>query len=235
MLILGIDTSAVCASCAVCETGENPHVIVSGSINNKLTHSQTLVPLMESLMKSGGLSFDDIDAFAVTNGPGSFTGLRIGVSAIKGIAFAQNKPCIPVSALEGLAHNLCGRNCIACAVMDARCAQVYTALFRISGNNIERLCEDKAVAIADLAEELRRFDEDIVFVGDGAELTAKSISGRNISVAPPLLRYQNAVSVCFAAGKGEEISAKQLMPSYLRLPQAERERLSKENAKGSTI
>lgn len=224
MLILGIDTSAVCASCAVCETGENERVIVSGSINNKLTHSQTLIPLMESLLESAELKMSDIDCFAVSTGPGSFTGLRIGVSAIKGIAFGTNKSCIAVSSLEALAYNLIERDCIACAVMDARCGQVYNALFRISGNSIERLCPDRALSIVELAEDIKQYGENIVLVGDGAELTAKTI--KNVSVAPPLLKFQNAVSVCFAAKDKEKTDAKLLMPTYLRLPQAERERLA---------
>lgn len=229
MRILGIDTSAGAASCAVCETGESRKVLASGYINTRLNHSQTLVPLMENMLKSAEIGIESIDALAVSNGPGSFTGLRIGVSAIKGIAFAAEKPCIAVSSLEAMAYNCLLHKGVVCAVMDARCNQVYNALFRVEKGIVTRLCEDRALFIPDLAEELKSVSEEILLVGDGADLTHKTINGENVTLAPPLLRYQNAVSVCFAAEKGREISAKELMPSYLRLPQAERERLAKIN------
>ncbi|MGN0596801.1 MAG: tRNA (adenosine(37)-N6)-threonylcarbamoyltransferase complex dimerization subunit type 1 TsaB, partial [Ruminiclostridium sp.] len=189
----------------------------------------TLVPLMENMLKSAEIGIESIDALAVSNGPGSFTGLRIGVSAVKGIAFAAKKPCIAVSSLEAMAYNCLLHNGVVCAVMDARCNQVYNALFRVEKGIVTRLCEDRALFIPDLAEELKNISEEILLVGDGADLTYKTINGENVTLAPPLLRYQNAVSVCFAAEKGREISAKELMPSYLRLPQAERERLAKIN------
>lgn len=229
MRILGIDTSAGAASCAVCETGESRKVLASGYINTRLNHSQTLVPLMENMLKSAEIGIESIDALAVSNGPGSFTGLRIGVSAIKGIAFAAEKPCIAVSSLEAMAYNCLLHKGVVCAVMDARCNQVYNALFRVEKGIVTRICEDRALFIPDLAEELKGIREEILLVGDGADLTYKTINGENVTLAPPLLRYQNAVSVCFAAEKGREISAKELMPSYLRLPQAERERLAKIN------
>lgn len=229
MIILGIDTSATVASCAVCEVGETRKVLASGMVNTKLNHSQTLIPLMENMLKSAEIELDKIDALAVSNGPGSFTGLRIGVSAVKGIAFAANKPCIAVSSLEAMAYNCLMHNGVVCAVMDARCNQVYNALFRIDNGKVERICEDRAMLISELAEELQDYDDEIVLVGDGADLTYKTINGENIKLAPPLLRYQNAASLCFAAENKPLISAKELMPSYLRLPQAERERLAKIN------
>lgn len=228
MLVLGIDTSAVAASCAVCELDENSQkVIVNGSVNAKITHSQTLIPLIENLLSGANISLQQIDLFAVSGGPGSFTGLRIALSAVKGMAFALDKPCVNVSTLEALAYNLVGKNCIACAVMDARCNQLYNALFRVEGTTISRITEDRALFIPELAAELDAYNEEIVFVGDGAELAYKNIKKDNIVIAPPLLRYQKGESVCFASENKEQISPKELIPVYLRLPQAERERMAK--------
>lgn len=230
MKVLGIDTSACVASVAVCEIGENPRVITSGSINNKLTHSQTLIPFTESLLKSSGLSLSDIDMFAVSAGPGSFTGLRIGVSAVKGMAYALGKPCKAVSTLLSMAYNFTVTDCILCAVMDARCNQVYNGVFRISGGKVQRLCEDRALFIDELKRELMQYgDERVILAGDGAELVYSKIGGGNIELASPSLRFQSGTGVCFASEEYEEISAAALMPVYLRLPQAERERLAKEN------
>lgn len=229
MLVLGIDTSATTAACAVLDS-EQKRILVSGAINKKLTHSQTLMPLMDGLLKSADISFEDIDAFAITNGPGSFTGLRIGISAVKGMAFALNKPCIAISTLEALAYNLLGQDCIACSVMDARCNQVYNAMFLIENNKITRLCEDRALFIEELQSDLENYDSKIIFVGDGAELVYSRIKGDNYQLAETAVRFQSGTSVCLAALNNKEISAKELMPSYLRLPQAERERLAKLNS-----
>lgn len=231
MKVLGIDTSAVVSACAICETGENPKVIASGSLNTKLTHSQTLVPFMESLLKGANLSLNDIDAFAVSAGPGSFTGLRIGVSAIKGMAFAQNKPVRAVSTLLGIAHNFTVTDAIICAVMDARCNQVYNALFRIQNGIVMRLCDDRALFIDDLKKDLENYNERIILAGDGADLVYGKINHGLIELAPPALKYQSGTGICFASEHCSDISADALMPVYLRLPQAERERLAKEAQK----
>ena len=233
MLVLGIDTTAVAASCAVCDMQEDGcKVLMSGTINAKQTHSQTMLPMLESLLKGSALKLEDVDRFAVSAGPGSFTGLRIGISAVKGMAFALYKPCAAVSTLEALAYNLIGQEGIACAVMDARCNQVYNALFRIDGEIVTRLTPDRALFLPDLAEELKSYNERIILVGDGAELTYKSINGENIVLAPPMLRFQHGESVCLASRNYPDISAKELMPGYLRLPQAERERLEREKKEG---
>lgn len=229
MLVIGIDSSAAAASAAICETGANPRVIAQTSINAKITHSQTLVPILEGLLKNASVKLEDADGFAVSGGPGSFTGLRIGISAVKGMAYALGKPCFSVSTLHALAYNLIGRKCIACAVMDARCNQVYNALFRIDGEKIERITEDRALFIAELEADLEKYSEPVVFVGDGAELCYKNIHLPGVELAPALLRFQKAESVCFASAEYEPIEARELMPSYLRLPQAERERLAREN------
>lgn len=233
MIYLGIDSSAVSASAAICEiNGGEKKIKAYGSINAAITHSETLVPLMESLLKSAHIQLSEIDCFAVSNGPGSFTGLRISVSVIKGMAYALEKPVRGVSTLLSLVYNLLNIDFfgIACPVMDARCGQVYNALFKVENEKITRLTEDRALSIEDLEKELKSLypNEKIMLIGDGTELTARSMTNPNINLTPPLLRFQNAVSVCFAAAEtGHEVFASGVMPSYLRLPQAERERLNK--------
>ena len=227
MITLGLDTSAVAASAALWEDGR---LLGENFINVKLTHSQTILPMVQSLLAATGKTVADVDRFAVSTGPGSFTGLRIGISAVKGMAFGTQKECIPVSTLEALAYNLLGQNCIAAAVMDARVGQVYCAAFRIEGDKITRLCEDAAMSAAEFREKLRSFDPDLphLLVGDGAQLCYNSWEGEGVQLAPPHLRYQKAASVCMAAEGGTPISAQQLQPQYLRLPQAQRELLQKQ-------
>ncbi len=228
MLVLGIDTSAVTASCAVTNT-ESGKIIAQFTINAGHTHSQTLMPMLEAMLKTAGLNYSDIDLMSVSASPGSFTGLRIGVSTVKGIAFALNKPCAAVSALEALAYNLKGRSCIVCSAMDARRNQIYNALFRVGGK-VERLCADRAVSVSEVVSEIEKSAEEypVVIVGDGAEIVYKNVDNKkNIELAPPLLRYQLGSSVCFAAENADRLTARTLMPGYLRLPQAERERLEK--------
>lgn len=222
MIILGIDTSAQTASAAVCS---EDRIIACGSVNAKLTHSQTIMPLVTSLLEAAHISLDGIDAFAVSKGPGSFTGIRIGVSAVKGLSFAKSKPCIGVSTLSALAYNMLGFDGIICPVMDARCSQVYNAVFRISGGVPERFCPDRAISIGELKKELTGLDEKIYLVGDGAELCFKEMSEelKNIRLAPPALINQLGSSVCAAAFSEKPCSAAELMPEYLRLPQAQRE------------
>ncbi|MCL2108997.1 MAG: tRNA (adenosine(37)-N6)-threonylcarbamoyltransferase complex dimerization subunit type 1 TsaB [Oscillospiraceae bacterium] len=231
MLILGLDSTAKAASCAVFDTVEKT-IIAYGGVNAKVTHSETLLPLVESVLKAAKLTLNDIDTFAVANGPGSFTGVRISVSAIKGMAFALDKRVCGVSTLLSLGYNLAGFECIACCVMDARRGQFYNALFRISDKKITRLTPDRAASTAELASELMQFESDkILIVGDGAELFFDSLQVEknvlDLHLAPLPQIHQNAVSVCLAASSEiaeNAVTAKELMPLYLRLPQAERER-----------
>ena len=230
MNILAIDTSAQVAS--VCVLDETV-VLSEFSVNNKLTHSQTLMPMVESALCCAKLSLNDINAFAVSAGPGSFTGIRIGVSAIKGLAYATGKPCVPVSTLEALAHNG-NADGIVCAAMDARCGQVYNALFRQSAGTLSRLCADRAISIKDLGAALLKFDENIFLVGDGADLCYNGLGSENPAIrqVPIHLKLQRASSAGLAALEqlraGKSCSAAELMPVYLRLPQAERELLKKQ-------
>ena len=224
MNILAIDTSAVASSVAVCNDFK---LVGEMFINVKLTHSQTLLPSCTSLLSATTYTLDDIDLFAVSAGPGSFTGLRIGIAAIKGMALCKNKPIVAVSTLEALAHNLSGFDGIVCAVMDARCNQVYNAIFESSVNGKQiRLCDDRALPIDELATELKSYDKNIFLVGDGAELCYNKIELKNIFLAPEKARFAKGSSVGFIAFRDNEkaITADTLMPTYLRIPQAERER-----------
>ena len=226
MNILAVDTSATSAS--VCVAQENK-IIGEFSINTSLTHSQTLVPMIEQVSEKTGIALDNIDAIAVNAGPGSFTGVRIGVAAVKGIAFSRNIPCVSVSTLESMAYNMLDSECIVCAVMDARCSQVYNALFKVSNGKVERLIEDRALSLADLKRDLQKFSEKIILVGDGAEITFNYLENslQNVFLASVNNRIQKASSIaCVAFEKiknDETISASELMPVYLRLPQAQRE------------
>ena len=232
MKIFAADTSAKSASVALVENG-----VIKGEyfINTMLTHSETLMPMVDLLFKSVRVQPKDIDCFAVNCGPGSFTGLRIGIAAVKGMTFAFDKPCAAVSTLESMAYNLTAENAVVCAVMDARCSQVYNALFDISGNKPLRLCEDRALQIDQLISELRNIDKRIILVGDGANLCFERMSQEleNIELSNENVRYQRASSTAFAAEKlfekGEILTSSQLMPRYLRLPQAQRELLAKKS------
>lgn len=231
MLVLGLDASAVAGSCAICELdGEKSRIIAESFVNTKQTHSQTLLPMVEDMLKNSGVTLEQIDRIAVTSGPGSFTGIRIGVSAVKGLSYALNIPCVGVSTLHALAYNLCGfENSLICAVMDARCNQFYNALFTVEGNAPKRITPDRAVSAEELAEELKAYaDRRIILVGDGAELAFRILEV-NAELAPVGIRLQKAESVCLASLEYQPVSARELLPTYLRLPQAERERLAKIN------
>ncbi len=236
MNILAFDTSAKAASVAVCTESE---ILSECQIRRQLTHSQTMLPMCEEVFRAAALSFDDIDMLAVSKGPGSFTGIRIGIAAVKGIAFARNLPCFGVSTLEALAENLAGGNGLVCAAMDARRNQVYTALFRVEGDTLTRLSEDAALPISELDEQLKAYgDEKVTLVGDGAKLCMEQFTYPSLGLAPLPLLYGRAASVAFLAAKkiqnGEQpVSAEALMPRYLRLPQAERERLERKQREES--
>ncbi len=223
MKILSLDSTSVTASVAITENGKT---LAENFINNGLTHSQTLMPLAEKTLAESGVSIKDIDLFAVTNGPGSFTGVRIGISSVKGMADALSKDCFAVSTLEAIAEPLKNEDCIACAVMDARCNQVYTAIFQ----NGKRLCEDKAVLIDELGDELKNYNKKVVFIGDGSVLCYEKLKDivTDCEMADENIRYIHASSIGRIAeemvNNGEmPIDSAKLVPFYLRLPQAERE------------
>lgn len=223
-MILSIDSSAVTASAALTD-GDN--VIRSEFVNKGLTHSETLLPMIKRVM--GDVAYSELEAIAITAGPGSFTGVRIGVATVKGLAFKFSTPCIPVSTLEAIAYNFINENAVICAVMDARRMQFYNALFKVENGKIERLTPDRAISLEDLQKELRQY-EDVIIAGDGARLCADNIGLDNCRIADEESVYQNAVSLAKAAEKNKKIPPEKLMPVYLRQSQAERElKLKKKN------
>ena len=234
MLILGIDTSAA-PCCAAIYDSEKDIVLAQTVINNKLTHSVTLMPIVEDIIKNSGIAVSDIDLFAVSAGPGSFTGLRIGISAVKGMAFANNKPCAEVTTNEAMAYNLTALDCIVCGAVDARCNQVFDALFKVEKGVVTRLTEEGCHKAEELARILSDYkDEDIVLVGDGAELLLSECEKgglTNVRLAPSHLRYQTGAGVCLAAVEKAQVKPEALMPMYLKLPQAQRELMAKQGIK----
>ncbi|MDE6933120.1 MAG: tRNA (adenosine(37)-N6)-threonylcarbamoyltransferase complex dimerization subunit type 1 TsaB [Oscillospiraceae bacterium] len=228
MKILALESSAKAASCAVLSDGE---LLASAWQATGLTHSRTLLPMVEDMLNNSELSVQEIDAVAVAAGPGSFTGLRIGIAAVKGLAWAAEKPCIPVSTLEAMAWPLAHlEGNIVCA-MDARRQQIYNAVFLAEGGELTRLREDRAVSLEEAAADVGEMDGPMTIVGDGAGLCFDFLTARGVEcrLAPVHLRQQSAVGVAMAAWRrrGETLSAQELTPVYLRLSQAERERLAK--------
>ena len=234
-LILALDTSAKSASAAV---GTMDSLLGEISINVKITHSQTLLPMLHSLLECAGIAVRDVDCFAVSAGPGSFTGLRIGIGAVKGLAYGLQKPCAAISTLEALSRNLPGVDGIVCAAMDARCGQAYAALFDASPDRTIRRTADQALTLAELEAQLAEVSENgkknIFLVGDGAQLCYNTFGDRlpGCVLAADNARLQRASGVLLAARDklcaGDTLSAAALAPVYLRLPQAERERLKKQ-------
>ena len=224
MKILAIDSSAITASVAV---SDGDKIIKNEFVNNGLTHSQTLLPMIKSVLKKADLSLKDIDYFALTNGPGSFTGVRIGVCAIKGLAFAGDKKCIGVSTLEAIAFNLANEDCICVACMDARRNQIYTATFDCGEGQLNRLTADEAVAIESIAQRINSYNKKVYLAGDGAKLSYSILKQKCDNVYLPYddKIYQNACSVCILAGRKINTAQEsgKLVPSYLRLSQAQRE------------
>ena len=236
MIILAFDGTAKCASCAVLR---DDACLGEYNIDNGLTQSELLLPMAESLMKSLKLNFSDVDLYATSVGPGSFTGVRIGAALVKGLAFGRNIPCASVSTLDALAENARGLKGIIVPAMDARRGQVYTAIFRCDGENMEKLTEDLAISIKDLASMLREYgSEHIYLVGDGYEVARKGLTedGLTIEITPKALRNESAASVARVAlrqyNEGQTVSDSELSPTYLRLPQAERERLERSKNNG---
>ncbi len=225
MKILALDSSAISASAAILD-GER--LVGEFFTNTKQTHSQTLMPMVQQLLACTQTKPQDIDVFAVSAGPGSFTGVRIGIACIKGMAFALGKPCIGISALEAMAYPLAMLSGFICGVMDARCGQVYHGLFRVNGAGVQRVGEDCAIAADDLAQILQQYTEPIYLAGDGAKLCAQLPGFAEAQLAPEHLLHQRAVGVAqCAAAKLKQgaptVTAEELTPVYLRLPQAERE------------
>ncbi len=226
MKILALDSSAVPASAAIWEDGK---ILGEFYSNTRQTHSQTLLPMVEGLLKCTSVSLKEIDQFAVSAGPGSFTGVRIGVACVKGLAMPEDKPCVGVSTLEAIAWNLSCMEATICAVMDARCQQVYNAVFEADGQNLRRLTPDRALSIEELSHEVANWKSPVYLVGDGAKLCFSSpeFSSLDVLLPPEHLLYQRASSVAQAALHTPAVTCAQLAPFYLRMPQAERARRAK--------
>ena len=230
MLILAFETSAKAASVALTENGR---LLGESYQNTGLTHSQTLMVMAEDLLKQCGKTVSDLSAVAVAEGPGSFTGVRIGVAAAKGLSWGAEKPCYGISTLEAMAVSLGIYQGYVCACMDARRNQVYNALFYVNQGQPERVSPDRAIALSELSEELKALEGPIFLVGDGSSLTHKTLSPEisNLILPPEHRMHQRAVGVAILAESkalaGESGDGAALQPNYLRLSQAERERLEK--------
>ncbi len=220
MKILAIDSTANTSTVALLE---NESLIALYTVNTKNTHSETLLPMVKSLIEASGVSMDDIDAYAVANGPGSFTGVRIGVATIKGLAFGRDKKCVAVPTTEALAQNLDGFEGIVCPIMNARRGQVYTCVYK----NGSPLMEQSCMMLDELIPMLEQYNEPIYFTGDGYELILER-EIKNKCHTPELLRYSNAYGVGKVAYRmlqeGKYTTDTDLRVNYLRKPQAERER-----------
>ena len=234
MLILAFETTAKAGSVALLEDNK---LLAESYQNTGLTHSQTLMVMAEDMLKAAGKTMADVNAVAVAEGPGSFTGVRIGVAAAKGLAWGGELPCYGVSTLESMALTLGAYQGYICPVMDARRGQVYNALFYVNSGALERVSEDRAIALSDLAEELKNLEGPVFLVGDGSNLTYNTLKDTIPSlVLPPEHRmHQRASGVALAAAAkiaaGDSGDAAAMTPNYLRLSQAERERMEKEKNK----
>ncbi|MCD8050950.1 MAG: tRNA (adenosine(37)-N6)-threonylcarbamoyltransferase complex dimerization subunit type 1 TsaB [Clostridiales bacterium] len=234
MNILAIESSAKAASVALCR---DEFLVAESYQNSGLTHSSTLMPMCEALLRNCGTALEDVDLIAVANGPGSFTGLRIGIATAKGLAWPGELPCAGVSTLEAMAWNLCGlAEGVVCCAMDARRNQVYNALFQLTENGPVRLTEDRAISLEQLFGDEEARKKIRFVVGDGAQMCydyGKEL-GLDLRLVPPNLRYQHAYGVARCALEraraGKTVSGGALGANYLRLSQAERERLAKESA-----
>ena len=227
MLILGLETTAAAASCALCRDGE---MLAMDYQRSKLTHSSTLLPMVQEMLAHAQLTIQELDAIAVAQGPGSFTGVRIGVATVKGLCWGAEKPAIGVSTLEAMSRNVLftAGDRVICPVMDARRQQVYGAIFNADGS---RLTEDAAIAAEELAAQVKALGKSALVLGDGWAVFEKALQAQEVpyTIVPEPLRYQNAWGVCVAAMEKEPKGADELLPVYLRLSQAERERQERNN------
>jgi tRNA threonylcarbamoyladenosine biosynthesis protein TsaB len=228
MKILALDSTAEVCSVALCD---DQRLIAEITVNTGNTHSQTLLPAVEQILKISETDIDDIECFACSTGPGSFTGVRIGVATIKGLAYGKNKPCVSVSTLEALAYNLKSLEGIVCPVMNARRNQVYNALFESKNGCVVRLCPDRALSIDELDAELSSASLPVYLCGDGYDITEKGFKLTKTTSVHERQRLQSAYSVACCAlekiEKGQTLTDAEIVPIYLRPSQAERERNEK--------
>ena len=232
MMILALESSATACSAALSRDGE---LVARTWQNSGLTHSRTLLPMVDSMLKNCEMTLEQVDVVAVAAGPGSFTGLRIGVATAKGLVWAEDKDCAACSTLESMAWPLAHmEDCLIVCAMDARRKQVYNAIFEAEGDTLRRLSPDRAISLADLGEELKNYNKPKIIVGDGAQLCYNTLNEQipDLKLAPRPLRMQSAVGVARAAEElakqGQLVKGGALVPIYHRLSQAERERLERE-------
>lgn len=230
MKILAFETSAKAASVALWSDGV---LLAEYFQNSGQTHSRTVMKMAQDMLDNCDLTPNDLEAVACAVGPGSFTGIRIGVAAAKGLCWGAELPLCGVSTLEGMAWGAGIRDGILCCAMDARRAQVYNALFLAEEGRLTRLCPDRAISLQELQAELEHYAGPIWLVGDGAKLCADTLTGENLYLLPEHLQQQRAGGVVLAAAEqirqGKAQDAAYVVPNYLRLPQAERERLARLN------
>ena len=235
MRILALDSSGLVASVAIVEEEQT---VAEYTVNYKKTHSQTLLPMLDEIVKMTDMDLQSIDAIAVAGGPGSFTGLRIGSATAKGLGLALNKPLIHIPTLEGMAYNLYGSSAVICPIMDARRKQVYTGIYRFEEGELKVLEDQTAIAVEELIQKLNEMGEEVVFLGDGVPVYADCLrEGLSIpfTFAPANMNRQRASSVGLLGieylKQGKTESAREHEPNYLRVSQAERERIEREKAK----
>lgn len=229
MLIVGIDTSGQTASCALCSEDA---ILAQNTFVTKRTHSQVILPMVKKMLCDADKSLEDIDGFAAISGPGSYTGLRIGIAAVKGICFGTGKPCVGISALEALAYNFrgfMGQKIVVCAVMHARQDLVYTARFYVEDGKVIRDSEDVIIPLSQAFDEVSKINAPVYAVGDYAEKFCESYpyDRKNVFLAPPLLRSNLASSLCFAAIDKGFGSPDDLNADYLQITKAEKDLLEK--------
>lgn len=230
MKILGLDSTANVCTAAITD---DTRLIAEFSVNVGNTHSETLLPLIEQMLRLSNTEINEIDLFAASIGPGSFTGVRIGAATVKGLAFGKNIPLCEVSTLEALAQNISSFDGILCPVINARRMQVYNALFSCKNGVITRLTPDRAISVGELDAELSAYDEPIYLSGDGYDICKSNFKLTKTMNTEPKARLHSGYSVCLCAKRmyddGNTVTDRELSPSYLRLSQAERERNEKLN------
>lgn len=226
MIILAIDTSGpVCGVCVM----RDGAVCYDAACMNKLTHSVNMMPMIEEALEKSGISLHQVDLFAAVMGPGSFTGVRIGISAVKALAHAENKPCIGIDALEAMAQGVSVTDCIICPIQDARAGQVYGAMFQMKDGVLCRLCEDEPIRIEEFCEKAAAHGKKLLFLGDGMPVQREKITallGETAVFAPQNLCYLRAASAAVLAHRNADTAGDylHLSPLYLRAPQAERQK-----------
>ncbi|MBQ9828391.1 MAG: tRNA (adenosine(37)-N6)-threonylcarbamoyltransferase complex dimerization subunit type 1 TsaB [Lachnospiraceae bacterium] len=235
MKLLAIESSGLTAGCAVIEDGR---LLGEYDTNFKKTHSETLLPMTEALLNMLEIKPSDIDAIGLSKGPGSFTGLRIGIATVKGLAMALDIPVVPVPTTAGIAYNLFGTSGLICPIMDARRSQVYTGLYRFEGEKLVKVRDQMAVSVDELCTSLNGLGEPVTFLGDGIDVyrgRIEDLMTNGFSFAPCHLRYQRAAAMGMLAyeyyKEGLSIKGDDLVPEYLRLSQAERELKEKNDGK----